>query len=71
MKHLDEENHKRREIADMYFKGINQADVVLPPVQNISEIQINKSHVCHLFPIQHPEKETNYRNILKMKEYRP
>lgn len=62
LKYLDRENQKRREVAHMYYKGINHADITLPPVNDVNEIQTDKTHVWHLFPIQHPERD-------KLQEY--
>jgi dTDP-4-amino-4,6-dideoxygalactose transaminase len=57
LKYLDVENQKRREVAHMYYKGINHADITLPPVNDINKVKTDNTHVWHLFPIQHPKRD--------------
>lgn len=46
LKHLDEENKKRREIAQSYLKNIQNQKLILP------QVQIDESHVWHLFVVR-------------------
>ena len=62
LRHIDEENQKRREVAAAYFEGITHPDVILPPVENKNNILHDKSHAWHLFPIRHPHRD-------KLQEY--
>ena len=57
LKYIDKDNQKRRQVAAVYFKGITQKDIIFPPVQDIMQVNICKSHVWHLFPIQHPDRD--------------
>lgn len=51
LKYLNEDNKKRKEIADFYIKNIQHKDIILPTVQD------HNSHVWHLFVIRHPERD--------------
>lgn len=55
LRHLDNENKKRREIAGSYLKGIKNKKINLPSITNNPE-----SHVWHLFVIR-----TEHRNKLQ------
>lgn len=57
LKYLDEENQKRREIAQYYCQNIKNPDITLPKKNNIISIINNQSHVWHLFVIRHPERD--------------
>ncbi len=57
LKYIDQENQRRREIADFYLKNIENPEVQLPHIKNCLE---NKSHVWHLFVIR-----TSKRNELQ------
>ena len=59
LKKLDDHNHQRRKVANMYINGIKNPKIQLPKVEKnnvISEL----SHVWHLFVIR-----TKNRNALK------
>lgn len=45
LKHLDADNERRKQVADMYIKGITNPAVVTPKVTD------RDSHVFHIFPI--------------------
>jgi dTDP-4-amino-4,6-dideoxygalactose transaminase len=49
--HLDEYNKSRREIADMYLKGITNPKIVLPKVGHLC------THIWHVFAILTPERD--------------
>ena len=61
LQHLDEENQKRREIAQYYCENIKHPDIILPSIQN-SKLNINNyfGHVWHQFVIR-----TTKRDILQ------
>ena len=44
--YLDEDNNKRRSIAERYLKGIKNSKIILPEVKDF------KAHVFHLFVIR-------------------
>lgn len=54
LKYLDEENERRKEIANRYLTEITNPSITLPKIQNID------SHVFHIFPIH-----TNRRDALQ------
>ena len=49
LKYLDNENRRRREIAQYYLDNINNPEIILPVIENAKE---NLSHVWHLFVIR-------------------
>lgn len=49
LKYLDDENKRRREIAQYYLDTINNPEIVLPVIENAKE---NALHVWHLFVIR-------------------
>jgi dTDP-4-amino-4,6-dideoxygalactose transaminase len=57
LKYLDEENKKRREIAQFYCENINNPKIVLPILHHPSSIIQHPSHVWHLFVIRTTERE--------------
>ncbi|WCF07867.1 DegT/DnrJ/EryC1/StrS family aminotransferase [Paenibacillus thiaminolyticus] len=48
LKYLDEDNQKRREIAEYYIGNIRNKEIILPCI----EAEDNSSHVWHLFVIR-------------------
>jgi len=52
LKRLDEDNNKRREIAQYYSESINNSDIILPV-----HPQNPKSHVWHLYVIRHKNRD--------------
>jgi dTDP-4-amino-4,6-dideoxygalactose transaminase len=57
IKYLNEENLSRREIAKYYLDNINNPEIILPVIENVTE---NLTHVWHLFVIR-----TKNRNNLQ------
>jgi len=60
LKHLDEENRRRHEIAQYYLNNIVHPDIILPISINNSTLKTQPSklsHVWHLFVIRHPERD--------------
>lgn len=51
LKHLDEDNRKRQQIAALYYDRLKNVDVVLP------ERMCDQSNVYHLFPILSSERD--------------
>ncbi len=51
LKHLDDDNQRRREVAKLYRENIENPKIILPKV--ITE----ESHVWHLFVIRTPERD--------------
>jgi dTDP-4-amino-4,6-dideoxygalactose transaminase len=52
LKYIDNENQRRREIAQFYCKNITNPDIILPNINNSS-----LAHVWHLFVIRHPKRD--------------
>ena len=48
---LDQENNRRRELAQLYLTGLKNPDVTLPPADRIDQ------DVWHLFVIRHPRRD--------------
>ena len=48
---LDEENRRRRALAQQYLTGIRHPDVALPPIDQVEQ------DVWHLFVIRHPQRD--------------
>lgn len=51
LKHLDDDNQRRREIANYYLQNIKHPLIILPKGEG------SNSHVEHLFVIRHPERD--------------
>ncbi len=50
---LDQDNQKRREVADYYIKHIKNPEIILPAVDlTCGEVVHNQSHVWHLFVVR-------------------
>ncbi len=45
LKHLDEDNKKRKEVAKKYIEGIKNPSIILPKVEDF------EAHAFHIFPI--------------------
>ncbi|RME59241.1 DegT/DnrJ/EryC1/StrS family aminotransferase [Candidatus Parcubacteria bacterium] len=58
LRHLDEENAKRREIARMYLEGLQDTDLVLP-----EEPEEPNAHVWHLFVVRHQNRDSLQRHL--------
>lgn len=58
LKYIDEENDKRRKVAQHYIEGITNPDIVLP-----STTALTSSHVWHLYVIRHPERDQLQKNL--------
>lgn len=56
LKYLDEENQRRREIAQYYCEKITNDKIKLPIINHQSSIINDKSHVWHLFVIRTPQR---------------
>jgi len=64
LKYLDQETHRRREIAVMYSKGITNTLITLP----ISPTKINSlsHHVFHLYVLQTEHRDRFQQHLQKM-----
>ena len=51
LRYLDAENEKRRTLAQLYLKLIDNEEIILPEMDHISE------HVFHLFVIRHKNRD--------------
>lgn len=67
LKYLDEENQKRREIAQYYCDNIKNEKIVLPILDAGYSILDTKSHVWHLFVIRTAERD-KLQKYLKQNE---
>ncbi len=63
LKHLDEDNQKRREIAQYYCENIKNPEIVLPVTRHSSLIT-EKDHVFHLFVIRCKERNKLQQYLL-------
>ncbi|MBN1970704.1 MAG: DegT/DnrJ/EryC1/StrS family aminotransferase [Candidatus Delongbacteria bacterium] len=65
LRYLDEDNHKRREIAQYYCNNINNPEIILPGIHS-SSLDINNflGHVWHLFVIRHPQRDKIQKYLL-------
>ena len=61
LKHLDEDNNRRKQIAKMYYEGIKNPKIRMPSVKE------DESNVFHIFPI-FTEKRDELQAYLKKKE---
>jgi dTDP-4-amino-4,6-dideoxygalactose transaminase len=57
LKYLDEENQRRREIAQYYRDHIKNPKIILPILHHPSSIIHHPSHVWHLFVIRTKERD--------------
>lgn len=57
LRHLDDDNERRKQIAEMYIKGITNPAVITPKVAD------RDAHVFHIFPIR-TEKRDELQNYL-------
>ena len=57
LKYIDQENQRRREIAEKYINGINNPKLILPIQHTTYNIQHLEEHVWHLFVIRTSERE--------------
>jgi len=57
LKHLDEDNQKRREIAQFYCDHIKNDKIILPNQSTSQQISQSLSHVWHLFIIRTKERD--------------
>ncbi len=51
LRHLDEWNSRRRDLANLYYELLAETEVVLPALPE------NSSHVFHQFVIRHPQRD--------------
>ena len=58
LKYLDEENGRRREIAQYYCDNIKNPKIILPVLHHPSSIIHHLSHIWHLFVIRTPERDS-------------
>lgn len=58
LRHLDEWNLRRRELANLYYELLAETELVLPALPE------NSSHVFHQFVIRHPQRDA-LKNYLK------
>ncbi|MGN0739623.1 MAG: DegT/DnrJ/EryC1/StrS family aminotransferase [Treponema sp.] len=61
LKHLDEDNNRRKQIAKMYYEGIKNPKIMMPSVKD------DESNVFHIFPI-FTEKRDELQIYLKEHE---
>ena len=57
LKYLDEENQKRREVAQYYLNNIKNENIILPRLDTGYSILNTKEHVWHLFVIRTAERD--------------
>lgn len=57
LKYLDQENQRRREVAQYYYDNIHNEKIELPIPDTGSQIINNKGHVWHLFIIRTKERD--------------
>ena len=59
LKYLDENNNKRRKIAELYLNNIKNNKLILP------KIEVQKSNVWHLFVIRAENRDKFFKYMLK------
>ncbi|GAA4321020.1 DegT/DnrJ/EryC1/StrS family aminotransferase [Pontixanthobacter gangjinensis] len=61
---LDEDNQRRREIANYYIENIHNKNIVLPEVRGQKNLTVLEEHVWHLFVIRSQSRDSlqNYLN---------
>ncbi len=57
LKYLDEENQRRREIAQYYCNKVKNGKIILPMLDTGSSILDHKSHIWHFFVIRTQERD--------------
>ena len=59
LKGLDDDNQRRREIADYYLRNINHPDIILPKLNfsTSTSALTSTTHVWHIFPVLHPDRD--------------
>ncbi|HEY5587808.1 MAG TPA: DegT/DnrJ/EryC1/StrS family aminotransferase, partial [Candidatus Paceibacterota bacterium] len=67
LKRLDNDNLRRRKIAQYYCENIKHPDIVLPIINDQSSVVDNKSNVWHVFTIRHTNRN-NLQSYLTDKE---
>lgn len=58
LKHLDEDNQKRRKISEFYRTNIKNEKIILPCVHN------EESHVWHIFPVMTEKRDLLQKKLL-------
>ena len=61
LKHLDDDNNRRKQIAKMYYEGIKNPAIKIP------SILPEENNVFHIFPV-FTEKRDEFQQYLKEKE---
>ena len=51
LKHLEKDNERRKQIAEMYIKGITNPEIIVPNVPD------RDAHVFHIFPIRTQKRD--------------
>ncbi|OXS79289.1 DegT/DnrJ/EryC1/StrS family aminotransferase [Domibacillus enclensis] len=62
LKYLDDDNQKRRDVANYYLENINNSLISLPKIKNEDSL----SHVWHLFVIR-TRKRDDFQSYLRLK----
>lgn len=58
LKRIDKDNQRRKEIAGLYIRNINEINTFLPKTQTCPELESNGSdHVWHIFAVRHPDRD--------------
>lgn len=57
LKYLEQENQRRREIAQYYSNNITNPSITLPNQRLSPSVSQSLNHVWHLFVIRHPERD--------------
>lgn len=51
LKHLEEDNERRKQVAELYIKGITNPEIIVPNVTD------RDAHVFHIFPIRTKKRD--------------
>lgn len=62
LKYLDDNTRVRREIASLYLAGINNDQIILPWINDISALQC-EGHVWHLFVVRSKSRDALQRHL--------
>lgn len=65
LKYLDEENHRRRQIAQYYYENINNPEITIPGRdQEVSSHEERRDDVFHIFPVLSKHRDSLQQYLL-------
>lgn len=64
LKHLDDDNQKRRDVAAYYMENIKNPDIILPNIDFKNSISNSLNHAWHLFVVKCQNRKELYKYLL-------